>query len=386
MKPDEEYSIEKNRLIAETNFIDFFHLNDIPNKFPAASQIPGRSRRTILDPKERFVAGDFDVLSPPSGSFGRDDIAKIVLEAATRKIDEQALEALQDVVDKAEDTALDVKRLSHVNVGKSSSGWHGISAASMLKSDEAENVSFGVCIDIFKTMIRNLVRLPVFAEFFSGVEEIAFMKMMELIMAPKYDDPGSQSQNPHLDTNLPDVQIEGEMVCPAFTAVITITTGPSTLFEVGDGDAMEVPCIDLLRYNNTTDDFVNACMQPMDVYDENLAPGHVTVFKNNRTAHAGSRTPKNFCCPITKSKNRVTLALFFTPAVLEPLHDDPLMSLEMGFGSGILETEDFNMEEIANDYLAKADAFTDKCAKLLMKKIPAKRKKSTKTRKKPKKV
>jgi hypothetical protein len=372
MKPGEEYSIENNRLITEANFIDFFQLGDIPNKFPAASQIPGRSHRTILDHKGRFVASDFDVLSPPSVPYGRDDIAKIVLEAATRKFNEQALEALQDVVDKAEDTALDVKRLSHVNESKSSSGWHGISATSMLENDEAGNASFGVCIEIFKTMIRNLVRLPTFSEFFSGVGEIAFMKMMELIMAPKYDDPGSQSQNPHFDTNLPDVKIEGEMVCPNFTAVMTITTGPSTLFEVGDNDAMEVPCIDLLRYNSTTDDFVDTCMQPMGVYDENLAPCHVTVFKNNRTAHAGSRTPKNFCCPITKSKNRVTMALFFTPAVLEPLHDDPLMSLEVGFGSGILETEDFNMEEIANGYLAKADAFTDKCERLLAEKNPAK--------------
>jgi hypothetical protein len=62
------------------------------------------------------------------------------------------------------------------------------------------------------------------------------------------------------------------------------------------------------------------------------------------------------------------------------------MSLEVGFGSGILETEDFNMEEIANNYLAKADAFTDKCAKLLKKKTPAKRKKGATTRKKPRRV
>ena len=104
MKPSEKYSIESNRFIAESNFLACCQLDDMPNKFPAASQIPGKNCRTILDERRRFAACDFDALPSPPNSIGRDDMVRIIFEAAAKKMLEQALEALQDIVNEAEDT------------------------------------------------------------------------------------------------------------------------------------------------------------------------------------------------------------------------------------------------------------------------------------------
>jgi hypothetical protein len=81
--------------------------------------------------------------------------------------------------------------------------------------------------------------------------------------------------------------------------------------------------------------------------------------------HCGELTPKGFLCPFTKAKNRVTMAFFFTPKELLPLHGTEHLGVDDAFGSGIIDMDDFDMESIKKGMLEKDDAFLAACEELM---------------------
>jgi len=348
-------------MIAEPNFLTDLKVDQMPENFPERCGLAKESNEITLG--KNFVRANYQFLMEQSkDANSQDSIARMLVKVVEKQLKLHKHETIQLERSEAVDTELAVVALGHTNSIGHASGRMGVMAGDIKDTQDNTEILESITKDL-QNAIRALVSFSTTSHFFKGCHKndggIVFgrPKGGEFVVAPNEGESGSDDRSPHADTLGTSFEIDREFCEPMYTAVIGVTSGPSTKISNHILNEGTSPITILQEDGHVA---FGKLFEGLECVDKFLPPLTITIFPSN-VIHAGAQGSKDFLCPYTQSTNRITYTFFFSPAIFAGLQSHDGIDVFKGVGAGIHDMIKYDISSISHSLLSRAGAFTAAC-------------------------